>query len=152
MIAYSLFVDRLHLPWFETAKLDSLGQIELGQGFKAAQRWRHTLQLIIIEEENFQWIPQDFGKLDGTSCQEEPRECRGVKVIIHCIAKHCNTLITSHRRPRQSDCGTERKESNRSPVTGPSEANISAWSGEKGRFELVMKAANGRVLHKCGFV
>lgn len=152
MIAYSLFVDRLHLPWFEAAKLDSLGQIELGQGFKAAHRRRHTLQLVIVEEENFQWIPQDFGKLDGASCQEEPRECRGVKVNIHCIPKHCNTLITSHRRTWQSDCGIERKESNRSPVTRPSEANISAWSEEKGRFELVMKAANGRVLRKCGFV
>lgn len=140
--------DRLRFSWSEAATLDSLGQIELRQGFKGAHRRRHTLQLVVVEVEDFQWIPQDFGKLDGTSCQEEPRECRGVKANMRCTAKHRDTLITSHRRPRQSSCGIERKESNRSPVTGLSEANISAWSGEKRRFKLVMKVANGRVLHK----
>lgn len=49
-----MFVDRLYLPLYKAATHDSLGQIELGQVFKGAHRRRHALQLVVVEEEDFQ--------------------------------------------------------------------------------------------------
>ncbi len=58
---------------FPMIPCDSLGQIEFGEVLEGTHWRRHTLQLVVIQEENFQRIPQDYRKLNGTNCKNRAR-------------------------------------------------------------------------------
>ncbi len=61
---------------FPMIPCDSLGQIEFGEVLEGTHWRRHTLQLVVIQEENFQRVPQDYSKLNGTHCKNRAREMR----------------------------------------------------------------------------
>lgn len=60
----------------EDALRDSRGEVELREAAQTTHRLGNALQLVVVQEQNFQRIPQNHGKLYRTHCRD--RTTQGV--------------------------------------------------------------------------